>query len=185
MDPETGIMYVASQRGHSVISLIPGDQRGEVLGGDDSNMNYVSRGPGGIGGPQGLPLLKPPYGSITAIDLNTGEHLWWIPLGDTPRNVLQHPALQGRDPGTGTGRQAAMFVTPDMLVYAPAGEPVLHAVDKRTGEEIGRVDMPHDSRYSLMTYMHEGKQYIVLSRGGGSFALTLPNCGNSCSLRGR
>ncbi|NIU77319.1 MAG: hypothetical protein GWN71_28340, partial [Gammaproteobacteria bacterium] len=67
-------------------------------------------------------------------------------------------------PRTGSGRQAAMFATPDMLVYAGSdsgGDPVLFAVDKATGEEVGRVSMPDDNRYGLMTYMHEGKQYIV------------------------
>ena len=97
VDPETGVLYVATERGHTVLSLIPGSERGKTIGGDNSNMDYVSRGPGGIRGPQGLPLFKPPYGSIVAIDLNTGEHLWRVPNGDT-RECEGPPGPQGRDP---------------------------------------------------------------------------------------
>jgi quinoprotein glucose dehydrogenase len=166
VDPETGIMYVASQRGHSVISLIPGDQRGEVIGGDDSNMNYVSRGPGGIRGPQGLPILKPPYGAITAIDLNTGQHVFRIPNGDTPDEVRDHPALQGVElPRTGKNGHANVLVTKTLLIYGEGrgGSPLLHAVDKRTGEEIATVELPAPTNTAPMTYMHEGRQFVVLS----------------------
>ena len=111
--------------------------------------------------------------------LNTGDHLWWMPIGDTPRNVLNHPALDGKDdPRTGSGRQAAMFATPDMLVYASHDSdrtPHIFAVDKASGEELARVEIPSDNRYQMMTYMHEGKQYIVISTNGGNFAMTLPS----------
>lgn len=169
VDPETGILYVASQRGHSVISLIPGDQRSEVIGGDDSNMNYVSRGPGGIRGPQGLPILKPPYGAITAIDLNTGEHVWRIPNGQTPESVRNHPALQGVDlPNTGKNAHANILVTKTLLFYGEGRgqEPLLHVVDKATGEELAVVEIPAPTNTAPMTYMHEGRQYIVLSVAG-------------------
>ena len=166
VDPETGVLYVASQRGHSVISLIPGEDRGETIGGDDSNMRYVSRGPGGIRGPQGLPLLKPPYGSITAIDLNTGEHLWQIPNGQTPETVRNHPALQGVDlPNTGKNAHANILVTRSLLFYGEGRgqDPILHVVDKATGEEIAAIPIPAPTNTAPMTYMHEGRQYIVLS----------------------
>jgi quinoprotein glucose dehydrogenase len=169
VDPETGILYVASQRGHSVISLIPGDQRGEVIGGDDSNMHYVSDGPGGIRGPQGLPILKPPFGAITAIDLNTGEHVFRIPNGDTPDNIKEHPALQGVDlPRTGKNGHANVLVTRSLLLYGEGrgGSPLLHAVDKRTGEELGTVELPAPTTTAPMTYTHAGRQYIVLSVAG-------------------
>ena len=71
-----------------------------------------------IAGPRGLPLFKPPYRRITAIDLNTGDHLWWIPNGGTPRFVQEHPALQGLDiPPTGNINHSAMMVTPGMLLH--------------------------------------------------------------------
>jgi quinoprotein glucose dehydrogenase len=169
VDPETGILYVATERGHSVLSLIPGSQRGAVVGGDNSNMNYVSRGPGGIRGPQGLPLLKPPYGSIVAIDLNTGEHLWRVPNGDTPASVRNHPALKGvKLPVTGKDTHATVLVTRSALFYGEGrgGDPLLHVLDKKTGRELAKVEIPATTNTAPMTYMHRGRQYIVLSVAG-------------------
>jgi quinoprotein glucose dehydrogenase len=166
-DPETGIIYIATERGHSVISLIKGEERGKVLGdGVDSNMRYVSRGPGGIRGPQGLDLLKPPYGSIVAIDLNTGEHLWRVPNGDTPKSVKEHPALAGvKLPVTGKRTHATVLVTKSLFFYGEGrgGEPFLHALDKRTGREIAKLALPATTNTAPMTYEHQGRQYIVLS----------------------
>ena len=166
VDPETGIIYVATERGHSVIALIPGSERGKVIGGSNSNMNYVSRGPGGIRGPQGLPLLKPPFGSIVAVDLNTGDHLFRVPNGDTPPSIKNHPALKGVTfPPTGKDTHATVLVTKSLLFYGEGrgAEPYLHALDKRTGKEIARVELPATTNTAPMTYMHEGRQYIVLS----------------------
>jgi quinoprotein glucose dehydrogenase len=186
-DPATGIIYVPSQKGCSARVIIPGPEKD--LGGVAEDLTEQPTGttitdwvPGPSASPgriDGLPYWKAPYSKITAIDLNSGEHLWWIPIGDTPRNVLDHPALEGQpDPRTGSGRQAAMFATPDMLVYAGHDSdrnPHIFAVSKETGEEIGRVQIPSDNRYMLMTYMHEGKQYIVASTNGGNFAMALPD----------
>jgi quinoprotein glucose dehydrogenase len=169
VDPETGILYVATERGHSVLSLIPGSQRGKVIGGEDSNMNYVSRGPGGIRGPQGLPLFKPPYGSIVAIDLNTGEHLWRVADGDTPASVKNHPALKGvKLPVTGKQTHATVLVTKSLFFYGEGrgAEPYLHVLDKKTGRELARVELPATTNTAPMTYMHKGRQYIVLSVAG-------------------
>jgi quinoprotein glucose dehydrogenase len=166
VDPETGVLYVATERGHSVLSLIPGGERGKTIGGDNSNMNYVSRGPGGIRGPQGLPLFKPPYGSIVAIDLNTGEHLWRVPNGDTPASVKNHPALKGVTlPVTGKLTHATVLVTKSLFFYGEGrgAEPYLHALDKKTGKEIARIEIPATTTTAPMTYMHNGRQYIVLS----------------------
>jgi quinoprotein glucose dehydrogenase len=169
VDAETGILYVATERGHSVLSLIPGAERGKTIGGDNSNMHYVSRGPGGIRGPQGLPLLKPPYGSIVAIDLNTGEHLWRVPDGDTPASVKNHPALKGVTlPVTGKQTHANVLVTKSLLFYGEGrgADPFLHALDKKTGRELARVEIPATTNTAPMTYMHKGRQYIVLSVAG-------------------
>jgi glucose dehydrogenase len=186
-DPSTGIIYVPSQKGCSSRILIPGAEKddGAEVGNEPgqptgTTVNEWVPGPAASPGRiDGLPFWKAPYSKITAIDLNTGEHLWWIPIGDTPDYVLEHPAVQGKpDPRTGSGRQAAMFVTPDMLVYAGNSTddtPHLFAVDKRTGEEVGRAPIPDDNRYALMTYMHEGRQYIVVATNGGNFAMALPN----------
>ncbi|HUH14183.1 MAG TPA: PQQ-binding-like beta-propeller repeat protein [Longimicrobiales bacterium] len=162
VDPETGVLYVASQRGHSVISMVPGESRG-------SNAGYVSQGPGGIRGPQGLPLLKPPYGAITAIDLNTGEQLWRIPNGDTPEEVREHPALRGVElPVTGKNGHANIITTRTLMIYGEGrgGEPILHAVDKRTGEEVGRVRLPATTNTAPMSFLHHGRQYIVVAVAG-------------------
>jgi quinoprotein glucose dehydrogenase len=133
-------------------------------------MDFVTNGPGGIGSVDGLPLLKPPYGRITAIDMNTGEHLWWIPNGDTPDNVKNHPALQGVDlPRTGKGTHATAMVTKSLLMYGEGrnGSPLFHAVDKRTGQELAAVELPAPTNTAPMTYLHDGRQYIVVAVGSG------------------
>lgn len=158
-DPETGIAYVATERGHSVIALVPGREKYKV-----GTSAYVSLGPGGIRGPQGLPLLKPPYGSIVAIDLNTGEHLWRIPNGDTPDNIKNHQALKGVTlPVTGKLTHANVLVTRSLLFYGEGrnGSPIFHAVDKRTGKEIAGIKLSATTNTAPMTYMHDGRQYIV------------------------
>jgi glucose dehydrogenase len=165
IDPESGIMYVASIKSCSAPVLLPGTQVDP-----NSNMNYVQRGPGGVGSVEGLPLFQPPYGRITAIDLNTGEHLWWIPNGDTPDNVKNHPMLSGIDlPNTGRGTHATAVVTKSLLIYAEGrgGAPVLHAVDKQSGERLASVPLPAPTNTAPMTFLHEGKQYLVVAIGDG------------------
>jgi quinoprotein glucose dehydrogenase len=99
-------------------------------------------------------------------------------VGDTPNNVLEHPALQGMEiPNTGTGRQAAQIVTPSLLIYSGNGSdntPYLYAVDKATGERLAQVELPGSVRYGMMTYVHGGKQYLVVNVVGGNVALALP-----------
>lgn len=163
VDPETGMLYVATERGHSVIALIPGEDR-TIRGPSESR--YVSLGPGGIRGPQGLPLLKPPFGSIVALDLNAGDLAWAIPNGDTPESVRNHPALQGVElPVTGKRSHANVLVTRSLLYYGEgrSGDPVFHAIDKATGEEVARIDIPATTNTAPMSFMHKGRQYILLS----------------------
>ncbi|MGH9313145.1 MAG: PQQ-binding-like beta-propeller repeat protein [Vicinamibacterales bacterium] len=176
-DPETGIVYVSTERGHSVIALVRGDEK--FKGGTSA---YVSLGPGGIRGPQGLPLLKPPYGSIVAINLNTGDHIWAIPDGDTPDNIKNHPALKGvKLPVTGKPTQATLLVTKTLLFYGEGrgGSPLFHAVDKKTGKEIAAVEIPAATNTAPMTFMHNGRQYILAAIADPDVAaelvaLTLP-----------
>ena len=163
VDPETGMLFVATERGHSVIALIPGRER-TIRGPSESA--YVSLGPGGIRGPQGLPLLRPPWGSIVALNLNDGTLAWSIPNGDTPQDVIDHPALQGVDlPVTGKMSHANVLVTRSLLYYGEgrSGDPVFHAIDKATGREVGRIGIPATTNTAPMTYMHNGRQYILLS----------------------
>jgi quinoprotein glucose dehydrogenase len=144
----------------------------------------ASEGAGGdVGGGltvRGLPLGKPPYGRITAIDLDKGEIKWQIAHGETPDNVKNHPALKGLDiPRTGQGGMAATLVTRTLLI---SGEPragmtstgvrgaMLRAYNKSTGQDVGAVYMPAPESGAPMTYMFNGKQYIVLAVSGGAYS---------------
>ena len=114
-------------------------------------------------------MFKPPYSHITAIDMNTGDHLWQLPIGETPDRVSQNEVLEGIDIGeTGTGRNAQMLVTKTAFIYTSQfadGTPALFFVDKQSGEQIGAVEMPGMVNYGISTYVHEGTQYIVLQTG--------------------
>ena len=153
--------------------------------------------PGPVGGViplgvQGLPLVKPPYGLITAIDLSKGELKWATPHGDTPDNIRNHPALQGRTiPKTGQPGVSAVgiLVTKTLVIMgdaqstAPPGRPrgaMLHAYDKMTGAQVGEVWMPSQQSGTPMTYSVDGKQYILVAvsdpRYSGEYlAFSLPN----------
>ncbi len=184
-DPETGILYVTSLSGCTTRTVVSGeeaDKRYATDGGTTTTGVTIADFAVGVGGgaprgPQGLPLFKPPYSRITAIDLNTGEHLWMIPVGETPDRIKNHPALAGIDVGnTGTGAHAPMTVTKTMLIYASQasdGTPHLFAVDKATGRQLGKVAAPENSRYGMMTYVHKGEQYVVLQTGGKLTAMSL------------
>ncbi|MGB9067864.1 MAG: PQQ-binding-like beta-propeller repeat protein [Candidatus Acidiferrales bacterium] len=138
---------------------------------------------------QGLPLIKPPYGTISAISLDTGEILWQVAHGETPDAVRSSPTLKGMDiPRTGQTGHVGTLVTKTLVI---AGDPqttrtdshprgaMLRAYDKATGNEVGAVYMPAPQSGSPMTYMLNGKQYIVVAVSGGSYsgeylAFTLP-----------
>jgi quinoprotein glucose dehydrogenase len=180
-DPNTGILYVTSRKHCSYRIPAPGNERDAVLDeptGTTISQYVVLPGYGAVQGPDGLNMFKPPYSRITAIDMNTGEHLWWIPVGETPDRVLKHPDLQGMDiPNTGYGSQVApMTVTGTLLIYAGqggSGTPYLYAVDKKTGEQLGRIETPAPSSYGMMTYVHNGKQYIMLQTRSTLTAMAL------------
>ncbi len=174
VDIETGTLYVASVSAPSLIALEHDPER--------SDLDYILAGSGRINGPQRLPLIKPPYGRITAIDLNTGDHRWMIPNGGTPRRIANHPALAGVDLSpTGHPSRAVMLVTKTLL-FAGEGfgaDPVLHAIDKATGEGIADIELPAAATGLPMTYTHEGRQYVVVPVGAFRHpaelvALTLP-----------
>jgi len=171
IDPESGILYVASTKDCSAPRLVPGKSVDSL-----SNVQWVSVGPGGVGGVDGLPLLKPPYGRITAIDLNTGDHLWWIPNGETPESIKNHPALKGVAlPNTGAPTHATSVVTKTLLIYGEGrgGRPVMRAVDKRTGKEVGVVTIPAATTTAPMTFMHQGRQYVVSAVRGADLPAAL------------
>ena len=195
LDPETGIMYVSSLRGCNSRTLWPGheiDDPENPFNTGVTVMDWVSGPRSGFSGPQGLPIWKPPYSKITAIDMNTGEHLWWVPNGDTPEAIKNHPALRGVDlPNTGQTRAAVTLVTRSLLITTegPTGRPVLHALDKKTGERLGTVQLPGAGQYGMMTYMHEGWQYIAVQTGAsgemsgsGLVVLSLPGAASQAEV---
>jgi quinoprotein glucose dehydrogenase len=137
-------------------------------------------GEGGGGGltVQGLSIVKPPYGSITAISLDKGEILWQIAHGDTPDNVRNHPALKGLDiPRTGQAGIIGTLITKTLVIageaqVTTANHPrgaLLRAYDKATGKDAGTVFMPAPQSGSPMTYMLNGNQYIIVAIGGGNY----------------
>ena len=179
-DPETGILYVTSQKGCGSRIMIPGAERDarEARPTGVTISDWAVGGGAGVRRVQGLPIFKPPYSRITAIDMNTGEHLWWIPVGETPGAVVNNPQLEGIDVGnTGTGRQAAQIVTRTLLMYTGEGSDgtsYLFAVDKASGEELGRVALPAMPRYGMMTYLHDGMQHVVVQAPNTLIGLRLP-----------
>jgi quinoprotein glucose dehydrogenase len=142
------------------------------------------RGGGSTGPLAGIPgLFKGPVGRISAIDLNTGEYLWVIPNGEAPQAqqdaFRNNPLMKGVnfDPNWGRQNHAAMMATPTLLFatgLTADNRPHLFAIDKRTGRRVGQVQTPAAGQYGLMTYMHQGKQYVILPVGGGYTALALP-----------
>ena len=129
---------------------------------------------------QGLPLMKPPYGSITAIDLKTGEIAWRKPHGETPDEIKNHPALKGVTiPKTGKASTGTGTLTTKTLVIAGEGGvgltpngargAMLVAYDKATGEQKGAVFMAAQASGVPMTYMMNEQQYILVAIGGGAY----------------
>jgi glucose dehydrogenase len=171
-DPETGILYVASVKSCTALALAPAAERDDGSPGRNTGVTVVDwiQAPVAFPSVERLPVLKPPYGRIT------GEHLWWIPNGDTPERVAEHPLLAGIDIGnTGQPSHATALVTRSLLIYGEGrtGEARLHAVDKRTGERIATIALPARSSTAPMTYLHDGRQYIIVPVGGGGHAGSL------------
>ena len=171
LDPETGMFYVSSI---STVGPIGLKQDKSV-----SNMNYIGTYgegfPGGsLGGPAGLPLIKPPWGRITAINLNTGSHAWMVPNADTPAWARDNPALAGiKLERTGSFDQVGLLVTKSLLFSgegsglwrAGGGGNKLRAHDKVTGEVLHEFILPANQSGVPMTYEVNGKQYIVVAIG--------------------
>ena len=209
-DPETHIAYMPSQTNISPLGLLPPDSKisdmNFVQGSATTGvrMTLGSGGDAGADAPrpatpapavaaaaaggeagggltvQGLPLVKPPYGRITAIDLDSGTIKWQIAHGETPDNIKNHAALKGLTiPRTGQTGYAGLLVTKTLVV---AGEPrvtttsagrrgaMMRAYDKATGQEVGAVYMPAPQSGSPMTYQFNGKQYIVVAVSGGNYS---------------
>ena len=197
LDPETQIVYVQAANDKvdaTSINPVPPEEGDAAYNGDAAD-NLGVAGPEGSSGGNGLevqelPIVKPPYGVISAIDLNTGEILWQVPHGDTPDYIRYSPALEGIEvPKTGQGESVGVMVTKTLVVsgdpevtdppWRPRGA-MMRAYDKTTGDQVGEVWMPAQVSGSPMTYMVDGKQYIVIAVSGGPYsgeyiAYTLPD----------
>jgi quinoprotein glucose dehydrogenase len=200
VDRETKIMYVHSVTAMSAVGLVPPEP-------GRSDFNFVlgtardpnaSRAPTAAAAPaaaaqeggataaptiQGLPLVKPPYSRITAIDLNKGEIVWQVAHGETPDVIRNHPALKGITiPRTGRPGKTGTLVTKTLVISGEAGfftapngqrGAMLRAYDKATGADAGAVFMPAPQTGSPMTYMLGGRQYLVVAIAGGTYSAEL------------
>jgi quinoprotein glucose dehydrogenase len=129
---------------------------------------------------EGLPLMKPPYGVLSALNLEKGELMFSVPHGDTPDNVRTHPKLQGMNiPKTGQAGSVGLMVTKTLVVLgdpqvtAPPGRPrgaMLRAYNKQTGAQVGEVWMPAPQSGSPMTYSVDGRQFMIVAVSGGNYA---------------
>lgn len=170
-DPDTGLFYIPSITSPIVVKLNEPDPA-------RSNLRYVRGGPafgGSLDGPKGLPLFKPPYGRITAINLNTGDHAWMVPHGDGPRKKVSE--IVGRDVGPlGSGGGGPLLTKTLLFVAQGAGgrggkaggaAHLFRAFDKPTGKVVAEIAIPGAPSGTPMTYMAEGKQYIALATNDG------------------
>ncbi|HXG90699.1 MAG TPA: pyrroloquinoline quinone-dependent dehydrogenase [Vicinamibacterales bacterium] len=181
VDPETGMLYVPSRNGFGINRIAPPEPA------TNSNLRYIQTPGRSPQMPQGLPLLKPPYSRLTAIDMNRGEHAWMSAAGAGDR-IRQHPLLRDLNlpPLGGDSTLSGPLLTKTLLIYAlttggTGNGPRLVAYDKATGRELGSADLPGAAIGTPMTYLVAGKQYIALTVQGATprelpelVALTLP-----------
>jgi len=163
-DPETGFVYVGSVTAPNVIGLNKNDPATSRVDADYTMGGTLPR-------IQGLPLIKPPYGRITAYNMNRGEIAWQVPNGDTPPAIKNNAALQGVTiPRTGSPSQAGLLVTRTLLFAGegPGGQAVFHAYDKATGADIWQAPIPGPQTSLPMTYMHQGRQFVVFAVRGSA-----------------
>ena len=162
-DPETGFVYVGSTTAPSVIGMNKNTDPATTRVDTDYTMG------GALPTVRGLRIFKPPYGRITAYNMNRGDIAWQIPNGDTPQNVKDNPALKGVTiPKTGSPSNAGLLVTKTLLIAGEGsgGAPIFHAYDKATGAAIFEMAMPGPQVSLPMTYMWEGRQYIIMGVRG-------------------
>lgn len=181
VDPATGILYVPSRNAYAVSKLTP------PAAGLDSNLLYMQAPARGPQMPDGLPLFKPPYSRLTAIDMNSGNHVWMVPTGNGDR-IRNNPRLKPLNlpPVGGDVTLSGPLLTKTLLIYAlttgsSTGGARLVAFDKATGKELASADLPGAAIGTPMTYSLGGKQYIAITVQGRTpadvpelIALTLP-----------
>ncbi len=191
-DPVAGIIFVASSNGCSPTLLQPAKERDndKMTGKTLADWVPIREGqkppPPMAGDPLlGIPdIFKGPFGKIVAIDMNTGEHLWKIPHGDMAQRDQEafraNPLLKGvanLDTNWGRRGHPALAATSTLLLatgQTADNKPQLFGIDKKTGKRVGSVEVSRLGGYGLMTYLHQGKQYVVLPINGGYTTLALP-----------
>jgi quinoprotein glucose dehydrogenase len=188
-DPETGFVYVGSITSPAVAGVAKTDPA------DPNKADYTAGRGGQVPRIEGLPLLKPPYGRITAYDMNKGDIAWQVPNGDTPQNIKDIFAKLNLTnvPPTGSPSQAGLLVTKTLLIggEGSGGHPLLHAYDKATGANLAEIPMPGTQTGVPMTYVYNNRQFILLPVGGQpagqlvAFALPLPAPAGGRGGRGR
>jgi quinoprotein glucose dehydrogenase len=164
-DPETGFVYVGSTTAPSVIGMNKNTDPATTRVDTDYTMG------GQLPTVRGLRIFKPPYGRITAYNMNKGDIAWQIPNGDTPQNVKDNAALKGITiPRTGSASNAGLLVTKTLLIAGEGsgGAPIFHAYDKATGAEIFQMPMPGPQTSLPMTYIWQGRQYIIMGVRGAA-----------------
>jgi len=167
LDPETGMLYIPSRTVVAVLSVAK-DENSDI----DYSMALGVRVPRAMG----LPIVKPPYGRITAINMNSGDHKWMMANADTPAAIANNPALAGIEiPRTGVETKAGLLLTKTLLFAGEGvgGGPKLRAHDKQTGEIIAEIDLPGTQTGQPFTYEHNGKQYIAMVVSGRGTASEL------------
>lgn len=172
-DPETGMLYIPSRTEVAVLSLVPGAEF--------STVDWI-QGPARNPTVDGIPIVLPPWGRITAMDLNKGEIAWWVANADTPERVKNHPLLRGVEiPRTGIPTRSGLLLTKSLLFAGEGqgGNPVFRAHDKTSGDILAEIALPASQTGLPMTYVQNGKQYIVMAVSGSGpaeiIALALPN----------
>ncbi len=182
-DPQTHMLYVFTQNVVNPLGIVPADPAKSDFryfsGVVPSDFTPTTEAGGRNITVDGLPLLKPPYGSIAAINMDKGEIAWIVPHGETPDNVRNNPMLKGVNvPRTGRSGIVGVLTTSTLLIAGERGTftdekgragALLRAYDKATGKDAGAVYMPMGQTGAPMTYMAGGKQYIVIAVGGPNY----------------
>ncbi len=185
-DPETGLLYVRTSEEADTNQLCEDagdDPRVDVP--YSNNCPYGATlvmfreagGPGTVEAPESelgpIPLTKPPWAHLVAIDLHAGEIAWKVPFGEGSEEIRTHPLLRGVDlpERLGTLGNSGAMVTKGGLVFLGGGAPYLYAFDKATGAELWRGATPHPTNANPMTYRtRSGRQFVVIATGGGADA---------------
>ena len=172
-DPETNLLYVPSQTRLALLSLKDGDESTDVryVASNSPKLEVFN-----------IPIAKPPWGRITAIDMNSGKIKWSVANGETPEAIINNPYLKGVEiPRTGKATRAGLLLTKTLLFAGEGfgGDPVFRAHDKYNGKIISEIVLPGSQSSPPSTYMINNRQFIIMTISDGKspaelIALSLP-----------